>query len=514
MEGMKRNTATIGGIIILVLSIITFVFIPALGGKESGTAKTVIGKWKNKALENTPEGLFMQQYRQLYHTAEQQGYLASSNKFQQEFMSYRLRDAAFNAAIVGLASQEEALYAGFHLPNDDINKALIPFYTDASGAYSSKIYEQTSEQEKLSHRRTVIHYLTAQRYIEDIFGTYSGLLGLKASSAETAFINKMAEKQRVFDYVVFEETLFPKEKIQEYGKEHAELFAEHHLQLLTFGAEDEANTVLQSIQKEELSFEDAVTANSTKQGTDSSGNMITPYRTAVNQIFPEASVLETVLALSAGQMSGVLKTASGYAVVKCLAPVTEADFEAEETRTRVFEYMKTNERSMIEDYLEETAKMFAENVKKGDVQESFTRIAEENGLVVQKSNPFAINYGNTDVLPKLSAQSDTFIAAGVRNETFFKTVFALKETDVSEPVLLGSHVLVFKLAEEPEAVETEEEKPGSLYGRLASFWYQNYPFALFAAQQLPWGQQCVIDFVLTSKHLKNNFSEAMKQTFE
>lgn len=514
MEGMKKNTATIGGIIILVLSIITFVFIPAAGGQESGMSKTVIGKWKNKALENTPEGLFMQQYRQLYHTAEQQGYLASDNKFQQEFMNYRLRDAAFNAAMVGLASQEEALYAGFHLPNDAINKALIPFYSDISGAYSSKIYEQTSEQEKLSHRRTVIHYLTAQRYIEDMFGTYSGLLGLKTSSAETAFINTMAEKQRVFDYIVFEETIFPQEKIQAYGKNHAELFSEHHLQLLTFTAEDEAQKVLQSIQKEELSFEDAVTANSTKQGTDSSGNMLSPYRTTINQIFPEAAALESVLALTAGEMSGVVKTASGFAVVKCLAPVTEPDFEDEDTRNRVFDYMKTNERSMIEDYLEETAKLFAENVKKDGSAEGFSRIAEESGLVVQKSNPLSINYGNTDILPKLSAQSDAFIAAGVRNESFFKTIFALKETDVSDPVLLGSHVLVFKLAEEVAAAEDEKEKAGTSYGQLASFWYQGYPIALFGGQQLPWGQQSVIDFVLTSKHLKNNFSEAMKQTFE
>ncbi|MGP1576568.1 MAG: peptidylprolyl isomerase [Treponema sp.] len=514
MEGMKRNTATIGGIIILVLSIITFVFIPAVGGQERGSSKAVIGKWKNKALENTPEGLFMQQYRQLYHTAEKQGYLTSENKFQQEFMNYRLRDASFNTAMVDLALQEEVLDAGFHLPNEAINKALIPFYSDASGAYSSKIYEQTSEQEKLSHRRSVVHYLTAQRYIEDMFGTYSKLFGLKTSAAETAFINKMAEKQRKFDYVVFEETLFPQEKIQAYGKEHAELFSEHHLQLITFGAEDEANKVLQSIQKEELSFDDAVTANSTKQGTDSSGTMLSPYRTTVNQTFPEAAALETVLALGAGQMSGVIKTASGYAIVKCLEPVTAADFENEETRDRVFNYMKTNERGMIEDYLEETAKMFAKDVKNSSVENAFADIAETNGLVVQTSNPLAINYGNTDILPQLSSQSDTSIASGIRNESFFKTIFSLKESDISEPVLLGSQVLVFKLAEEVSPTEDEKEKPGTSYGQLASFWYQGYPLALLASQQLPWGQQSVIDFVLTSKHLTNNFSEAMKQTFE
>lgn len=506
MAGLKKNTLAIGSVIILVLSVITFVFVPAAGGQAGGSYKTVLGKWKKRALENTPDGLFLREYRQLRASAEMRGYLASDNKLQQEFIERQIMYASFNSAMIQLASQEEVLQAGFHLPNKNINKALIPFYMDSTGTYSAKRYEQTSEQQKLEHRRSVIDYLTAQRYTEDLFGTYDNTFGLKTSSEETAFIRKMTEKERTFKYVVFEESQFPAEKIRSYGEDHADLFAEHNLLLLTFTSQEDANKTAQAIQKGELTFEDAVIAHSTKIGTDSSGKMLSPYRTAVNQTFPESQALDTVLKLETGELSPVLKTASGYAVVKCTAPVKPADFTLQETQDRVFAYMKTNERGLIEDYLEEKAKIFADAAR----MQGLTEAAELNELVVQTSNPFVINYGNVDIFRQISSQSDTFFAAGSRNEAFFKTAFSLKPEEISEPILLGSNVLLLQLEEETAGSDEIINNAAASYNRLASVWYYEYPLAMLAFQQLPWGQQTFIDFVLKSKHFIDNFNEVLK----
>ena len=502
MAGVKKNTLAIGSIIILVFSVITFVFIPAAGGQAGSNAKTMLGKWKNKRLDYTADGLFLREYRQLRSSAEMRGYLRSDNKAQQEFMERQIMRTAFNASMIQLAAQEEALNAGFYLPNKNINRALISFYTDSTGAYSEKLYNETSEQQRLAYRRQVIDYLTAQRYIEDNFGTYDNIFGLKTSSAETAFVQKMAEKERIFNYVVFEESQFPQEKIREYGEEHADLFAEHNLLMLTFTSQEDANKTAQALEKGEITFEDAVITNSTKVGTDSNGKLLSPYRTTVNRTFPESKDLDTVLKLGVDEVSPVVKTSYGYAIVKCTAPVTAADFTLTETQDRVFSYMKSNERGIIEDYLEQKAKTFAEAVKIG----GFAHEASVNDLVVQTSNPITLNYGNAAILPQISAQSDSFFAAGIRNENFYKKAFALKTAEISEPILLGSNVLVLQLEEEKTGSEETQNDIATSYRQFASIWYYEYPLAMLAYQQLSWGQQTFIDFVLNSKNFTDNFN--------
>ena len=509
MAGFKKNTLAIGSGVILVFSVIAFVFMPAGAGQSGDNSQKTLGKWKNKRLDSTSEGLFWREYRQLHRSAEMRGYLRSDNKIQQEFMERQIMRTAFNSAMIQLAAQEEALRAGFYLPNKNINKELISFYTDSSGAYSDKLYTQTSEQQKLAYRRNVIDYLTAQRYIEDNFGTYDAVFGLKTGSAETAFVQKMAEKERVFKYVVFEESQFPKEKIRAYGEEHADLFAEHNLLMLTFTSQEEADKTAQAIQKGEIKFEDAVVTNSTKVGTDSTGKLLSPYRTTVNKTFPESKDLDTVLKLGVDEISPAVKTASGYAVVKCTAPVKPADFTLTETEDRVFSYMKANERGIIEDYLEQKAKAFIEAAKAGG-ENGFVHEAAVNDLVVQTGNPITLNYGNAGILPQISTQSDAFFAAGVRNETFFKKAFALKPAEISEPILLGENVLVLQLEEERESSEETRNNIADSYRQIASIWYHEYPLAMLAYQQLSWGQQTFINFVLNSKNFTDNFNAVLK----
>ena len=42
MAGFKKNTLAIGSIIILVFSVIAFVFVPAAGGQSNDGSKTMI----------------------------------------------------------------------------------------------------------------------------------------------------------------------------------------------------------------------------------------------------------------------------------------------------------------------------------------------------------------------------------------------------------------------------------------------------------------------------------------
>ena len=214
-----------------------------------------------------------------------------------------------------------------------------------------------------------------------------------------------------------------------------------------------------------------------------------------------------MLKLGVDEVSPVVKTSSGYAIVKCTAPVTPADFTLTETQDRVLSYMKSNERGIIEDYLEQKAKTFIETAKIG----GFAHEAAVNDLIVQTSNPITLNYGNAAILPQISYQSDTFFAAGLRNDTFFKKAFALKQGEISEPILLGSNVLVLQLDEEKACSEETLNNIESSYRQFASIWYYEYPLAMLAYQQLPWGQQTFIDFVLNSKNFTDNFNAVFNQ---
>ena len=126
--------------------------------------------------------------------------------------------------------------------------------------------------------------------------------------------------------------------------------------------------------------------------------------------------------------------------------------------------------------------------------------------VVQTSNPISLNYGNAAILPQISYQSDTFFTAGIRNETFFKKAFALKEGGISEPILLGSNVLVLQLDEEKAVSEETQNNIATSYRQFASIWSYEYQLAMLAYQQLSWGQQTFIDFVLNSKNFTDNFN--------
>lgn len=100
MAGFKKNTLAIGSVVILVFSVIAFVFMPAGAGQSGDNSQKTLGKWKNKRLDSTSEGLFWREYRQLHRSAEMRGYLRSDNKIQQEFMERQIMRTAFNSAMI------------------------------------------------------------------------------------------------------------------------------------------------------------------------------------------------------------------------------------------------------------------------------------------------------------------------------------------------------------------------------------------------------------------------------
>ncbi|EFW36914.1 hypothetical protein HMPREF9554_02614 [Treponema phagedenis F0421] len=507
MKFGKQIILTVGGIIIFLFAVIAFVFIPGAGGFGRNSGLISLGTWDGIRIENTPDGLFAKQYAMISRAAEQYG-LYPNDPAQREMIDYQIMHIAFQAAVIELASMQTTQKSGFVLTSDMLNKHLIPFYSDSNGIYSPQIYQNTSEQVKLARRKEVSDAIYSSQYFQNLFSNGNDFSGLKMSENEVKFIKDMTKDERSFQYIVITDKVFPAENIVKYGKEHKDLFAVHHLSMLTYATQEEAKKVLDLLNKKETSFEDAVATGSTKTGTDSAGKMTHSYRSDVNAMFPETTDLNAVLNLQPQELSAVVKTGSGFAIVRCDALPTEPDFASEEMRTHVFNYLLNNERGIVEDYIADEAKRFVDEAKK---ESGFGAAAKKANLNVLTSKSFSINYGNVSVLPQLPRQSDPAFSGIERNENFFKTAFSLKEGQISDPILLGNQVVVLKLHEKKISDESVLNTTADSYKQAVNAWYDQFPIFMLGFMQLPWGQQTCIDYILNSPKFKDTFSNMYRR---
>jgi len=478
MSVIKRNMLWVGAVFILILSAITFVFVPA-AGQNTANSTLVFGKWNGKPIEYVQDSYVIRQIQTLSEQMQSQGQEIN------QFTNFQIMQSAFNSAAVRFAILEELKSAGYTVPQSVVNKALVPYYLDAKGKYSTRIYNDTPEATRSSRRALATEELTAQRYIDDIFGTQSTAFGLKTNSKETALIAAMTGPERSFTYASFSTGAYPESEVVAYGKANPSLFVKHDLSIITVDTEAVAKKVAASLAKNEIPFEDAVTTYSTRTGADAGGKLTNSFRNDLNGLFTDAKDLETVLAIAPGALGAIVKAGSEFAIVRCNAAPVEPDFANASVIAAVSSYMNSNERGKIEDYFMAKAKEFAAAARSA----GFEAACKASGIEKKTTTAFAINYGNAQILSPLPVETNTELASAVKSETFFKTAFGLKGTDVSEPVLLGTDVLVLQM--------NEEKAADSQMLEMIPLFYNYYAGS--------WSQGTLSDSVLKSKKLQNDF---------
>lgn len=486
MSVLKRKFLYGGAVFILVLSIVAFVFIPAFGGASTGKV-VEFGKWNGKPIQYIQDSFFVRQVQALGEQMRSQGQEVN------QFSYYQIMQTAFNSTVVRYAILDELKESKYEIPISIVDKNLIPYYQDANGKYSSKRFAETPETTRAARRSQVTEELTVQRYVNDVFGTNNGLFGLKTSSKETELIKTMSSPERSFNFVGFSTSEYPEEELAAFGKGNAGLFVNHSLSLITFDSEAAAKKAAQSIEKSEISFDDAVTTYSTRNGTDAVGKLTRTLRADLNNLFTDAADLSAVLELQPSAISKVVKAGSSWAIVRCDALPAEPDFTNKTVLSAVSAYMNAKERGIIEDYFMEKARAFTASAR----AKGFDAACAENGLAKKTTSPFAINYGNAEVLTPIPAQTTPELASAVRNESFFKTAFGLAPADVSDPVLLGNTVLVLQVAEEKAADAQITEMAPMFYSYYAS----------------TWSQKSLTDAFMKSEKLEDNFMKTYLENF-
>ncbi len=505
----NRVSTSIGGVIILILSIISFVFLPTM--IQSGGRATTLGKWGRISIQNTEDSVFTNQYRNLAGYAEGQN-LIPSDDFSRTSFYHSLAKVAFDSSVIDIAMTDELEKCGYSPSDFLVNKELVRYYLDENEMYSETKFQNTPASTRLSYKKAVEHSMINRRYVEDLFGD-GKKGGMKMSASETAFIEDMAKKVRDFKYVSFDFDSYPKEKIKEYGMEKAELYITYDFSLLSYENEEDAKNILASLKDGSKTFEDALKEIENKKLTDENGKLEKASREDVAELFPDNADLDKVITLKSGEFSDVLQTSGmDYVIIRCDGDAKQADFDSEEVQNKVFAKMKSEDRGKIEQYLLNMGKEFAEKAKK----DGFDAVASEYSKEPILSQPFSLNYASLNYFPSISADKDSVLSPASKNEDFYKDVFSLKDGEVSTAHLLGSNVVVLSQNSEKDSDEYAKDNGKTYKNQCENYMpYYNLVMLLQARGMnfytIPSAQKTFIDFVMKNPKLVDNHTRLFER---
>lgn len=456
-EGKNKKSfwLTAGSIVILILSAITFILVPSIGGFTSSQEKVIAGKYKGKAIEygyGTDYLTAVQNYAQYYQQiAQQQGVTLS------QFDYYSIFQGAFNSVVLNMMYTDFVNDSGYVPAENAIKRDMIKYFTDENGNYSAKAFREASETYKKTIRDSVTNSNITSRFVNDYFGEDSNyiantLYGLKTPANEEKFFINLTKKSRSFEMVSFSKDNYPDGEILAFANNNKELFNSYNLSAITTNEESEIKSIKNQLDKNEITFDDAATTLSTKSYCDDNGKITRKYTYQIKNILTSDEDVTKLTSLTAGATTDIIKTATGYAIFRCDAAPDSPDFTTEAMIADVKYYLNYNEQGIIDDYFNALAGDFATSA----ASIGFADAAEAAGLEKKEIPSFVINYGGNSFLGTLPFSNITELSGAENNELFFRTAFSLKQNEISSPITIGNNVIILKLLEET-VLEDEEE---------------------------------------------------------
>jgi len=431
----KKLFYTIGSVVILILAALAFILIPALTQTYNNDG-LLMGKWDGKPIRYEMDSYFAKMVEYYTNSIKQSGQDVDNSNF------YGVLSNAFSSTVLNMAITEEVKESGFIAPDSQVNREMIPYFYDSEGKYSSKIFRDTPDSKKVEIKQSVIDSVNYQTYIDDYFGEINGsIFGIKKSSKEIPFMAKLNADTRSFSFVSFSTANYPKDEAAQFGRENPDLFNQYDFSVITLKTEDEAKKILGQINKEEVVFEDAVSAFSTKSYSSEDGKFSLQYEYEITSILSNSDDLSALKALSSGEVSGVVKTSDTFSIFRSNAQSVSPDFNETSFIDAAYSYLTSKEMGRIEEYFTNIAKDFSLAASR----DGFDAACREFNIEKLSVEPFPLNYKNKDMIMYVPSSSYPELNGAETNENFLKTVFSLGDNEISDPIILGSNVLVLQL---------------------------------------------------------------------
>ena len=204
----QRNLMT-GTIIILVITVISFVFVPAMAGSGSSGGSLVFGKYGNTPITFEQGNYFSQQVESI-NSMYRDSLGANSNV---DFLRQLIWRSAFNQTVVRTAMLEEIDSAGAGVSSKKIDRAIVTSgMFDVNGTFDESAYMNTSGSRMKEIRESFQEDLRVQIFNEDT------MYNLKRSDKQLDFLLAMGSPEKNFDYALYPYSAYPAARVSEYGK--------------------------------------------------------------------------------------------------------------------------------------------------------------------------------------------------------------------------------------------------------------------------------------------------------
>jgi hypothetical protein len=451
-RGIKNPFVYGGTVVILVITIVAFVFIPSMGGSLRSNSAPEFGTWKGTPITYTAGSYFATQVAQINDYLKKQG--LSEQNFQ--LYAYQVWRMAFQSTAVRTAMIQSVRSAGFAVTEKGLDEAITQHAAfQEDGKFSLQKYNSTPLSSKMSIREEVAQESLLRRYYEDLYTQ-------TPSSAEASFIASIAKPQRDIDYISIALSAFPDSEVQKWAAQNPDNFRSLGISRITItSSEADAKKILQQVKDNKLSFEDAAKSHSQDSYAAKGGDAGSVFYHVFAADFSSKDDAAKVAALGKGELSSVYKVSDkAWIFYRIDAPLSQPDFTKPATLAEVKAYLNASERGVLESW----AIAKANEVVSSTDAALFRGSAKKLKLDVKSAGPFIINIGNptfyayNQQIPLLQStwqSQDPAISGAEKDEAFMTTLFSTPKGKVSKPLVLGDNVIVFAVTKDAPAVEDD-----------------------------------------------------------
>jgi hypothetical protein len=450
----KSNPAVfIGTVLVLVIVIVAFVFVPAIvPGAGGGWREDLsFGTYDKIPISYVPGNYFAEARAELRQSRQ-----SSINDSNYQVMEQTIWREAFIRTVEHIGILQEMKAAGYTAPEEIVDEevARLPIFQE-NGRFSAARYRQLDNTSRMTLWRRVQESIAEERYRSD-------LADLLRSSREEEFIVNMGALRRTFDGAAFSVDAYPDSEVAAYAEQNPGNFRSTHLSRVTINSsEREARQVLDSVKNGVLSFEDAAKNQSQDSYAERGGDMGVKLVYELSTEISDAQQREGLIALARGELSELLQIGSGWVFFRAEDNSYPADISDSATLEKVRSYVTGFERGRIDAWFISQA----EDLINDTLVSGFDMAVYAKGLSKFSLGPVAVNHGDLGLFPGLSSFSipelDNNEAS--TNVNFWQTAFSTPLNTASKPLVLGNTVMVLFPREESPADEEDAETTRTIY---------------------------------------------------
>jgi hypothetical protein len=453
-QAKRSPFVIIGTIIILVIVVIAFVFVPAIEAAvgSSSEPSLTFGSYDGTSIQLAYGNYFSEQVTAIQQTVPPE-------QMNNIFAGLQIYRQAFDNTVVHTAKMKEMEKAGFIIPNSIVDKEIInlPSFQE-DGVFSSALYQSIPNDRKMLIWNSVKEQLISGAY--DI-----SMQNLRVPSKELEFVNNMNNLVRSFEMVSLPISAFPDTEVRAFAASNPDLFKQIHLSVITIGSsERDAKNLLESIKNGTSSFEDAARNSSTDSYANAGGDMGLKVAYELNAEIPEESQ-QSIFSLANGALSSVIKVPNGWAFYRMEETAQDLDLNNLDNLAKVRTYIQGYERGQMENWLIARADAFVTTANADGFSAAASSAAYE-GFVTNTFGPVPLNYGNNNLFTNLTSFDISALAAAGSDTNFWKQAFKTPVNSVSDPMIVGDNVIVLY----PTSESSESESTDSFLNVYYPYW--------------------------------------------